>query len=204
MSGLEVGVYHAFSTGPGDQVNDLFGRRDVLPAHPSVVADAQTGDARVDQKTTVSSAVTDPGGTFDLSSDRLFTVYGSLSAGIPMIRNEELILLRAEARLRSGDAADALDDINLIREESAGLAPIGVATWNGLTDDERVNELLYQRRYSLLFEGHRWIDMRRYDRLDALPVDHPTFVRFPQFPFPANECVGRDPAPTGCTQVAGF
>ncbi len=73
-----------------------------------------------------------------------------------------------------------------------------------MTADERIDELLYNRRYSLLWEGHRWIDLRRYDRLTSLPVDHPTFVRFRQFPLPAGECVGRSPAPTGCSPVQGF
>jgi hypothetical protein len=28
--------------------------------------------------------------------------------------------------------------------------------------------MLTQRRYSLWGEGHRWVDMRRYDRLDEI------------------------------------
>jgi len=33
-----------------------------------------------------------------------------------------------------------------------------------------VDELLYERRYSLWGEyGQRWIDAKRYDRLDQLP-----------------------------------
>ncbi len=205
IAGLHVGVYHAYSSGSGDRVNGLFGRRDVLPAHPSIVTDAQAGDARVDRKTVVvSPPVGDPGGTFGVSSDRLFTIYDGLSAPIPFIRNEELLLLRAEVNLQEGNLDAARTDINLVRSISGGLAPIAAATWNALTPAQRVDELLYNRRYSLLWEGHRWIDMRRYDRLADLPVDHPTFVRFRQFPIPAGECVGRSPAPAGCSVVQGF
>jgi hypothetical protein len=44
-----------------------------------------------------------------------------------------------------------------------------------------------QRRYSLYAEGHRWIDMRRYDRLDELPTDRPEDDVFVQFPIPLTE-----------------
>ena len=39
------------------------------------------------------------------------------------------------------------------------------------TPEEALNELLYNKLYSLMFEGaHRWIDARHYGRLDSLPV----------------------------------
>jgi starch-binding outer membrane protein, SusD/RagB family len=203
LAGLNAGVYHAYGTGPGDRANALFGRREVLPAHPSLAADAQAGDQRLTRKTEVLATPVTAPGEFALSSNRLFRIYGSLSAPIPIIRNEELLLLRAEARLRTGDA-QARDDINLVRTISGGLTPIDVGTWTVMTEQQRIDELLYNRRYSLLFEGHRWIDMRRYDRLEDLPVDHPSFKRFPAFPIPAIVCVGRSPTPAGCSVVAGF
>ena len=33
------------------------------------------------------------------------------------------------------------------------------------------DEILFQRRYSLFGESHRWIDMRRFDRINELPND---------------------------------
>jgi starch-binding outer membrane protein, SusD/RagB family len=206
LGGQAAGVYHAYGTGPGDRTNGLFGRRDVLPAHPSLEADLQAGDERLARKTEVlESPVGDPGGTFGLSSDRLFRNYPSLGAPIPIIRNEELLLLRAEANLRGGVNAElARQDINLVRTVSGGLPPISALDWGLMSAEQRIDELLYNRRYSLLFEGHRWIDMRRYDRLEDLPVDHPTFKRFAAFPIPATECVGRSPTPPGCTGVEGF
>ncbi len=207
LGGLDVGVYHAYGTGPGDRANDLFGRRDVLPAHPSIVTDAMSGDQRLVRKTEIlATPVRDPGGTFNLSSSRLFRMYGSLSAPIPIIRNEELLLLRAEANIQKGGASSdaARTDINLVRTISGGLTDIDPVTWSGMDTAARLDELLYNRRYSLLWEGHRWVDLRRYDRLTSLPVDHPTFKRFKQFPIPASECVGRSPVPPGCAQVVGF
>ncbi|NJM25889.1 MAG: RagB/SusD family nutrient uptake outer membrane protein [Bacteroidia bacterium] len=39
-------------------------------------------------------------------------------------------------------------------------------------DDEVLEEILFQRRYSLWAEaGHRWIDLRRTGKLDATHVD---------------------------------
>jgi hypothetical protein len=47
-----------------------------------------------------------------------------------------------------------------------------------------VDELLYNRRYSLFLEGHRWIDYRRHGRLDALPRDGESHVVHDRYPIP--------------------
>jgi hypothetical protein len=57
-----------------------------------------------------------------------------------------------------------------------------------------VDTLLYERRYSLLFEGgHRWIDMRRYNRLSQLPKDLPGHTVHERFPIPKVETDARGP-----------
>src|SRR5262245_38611334 len=159
---LNLGVFHVFTTGAGDDVNELFDPRpspDIL-AHPSIVTDADRRangelDLRVQRKIrTVTSRTV----SF-ITTDKGFAMYGGLNAPIPIIRNEELILLRAEANIGLGNAAAALTDINFIRVNSGGLAQLTQAAQATLT------ELLKQKRYSLLFEGHRWIDVRRYNRL---------------------------------------
>jgi hypothetical protein len=131
-----------------------------------------------------------------------FTLYASNTASIPIIKNEELILLRAEARYQSGDVAGALSDINFVRVNSGGLAPLtGFASQTAFVD-----ELLYNRLYSLLFEGgHRWVDARRYGRLSQLPRLNTAIAEktFPWVMFPQDECNQRIPAPQpGCSQVA--
>jgi len=67
-----------------------------------------------------------------------------------------------------------------------------------MTVDEQLDELLYNKRYSLLFEGgHRWIDMRRYDKLGDITLDvstnvpPPVFTMPTEFPVPTQECVAR-------------
>ena len=116
---LELGVYHAYGTGPGDTVNRLNDPN--LYAHPSVRmgAEMQPGgaiDSRVQSKLTMAMERTVRG----LTSSEGFTLYTSPSSRLPIIRNEELILLRAEASWRMGGAtlAQAIADINFIRERS--------------------------------------------------------------------------------------
>jgi hypothetical protein len=198
-SPLTAGVYHSYSTGSGDIQNLLFdptGR--AIVAHPSIRTDAprkpnNTLDNRALNKTAVIEARTVQG----VTSDLVFTIYDSNVAPVPIIRNEELILLRAEARFNTGDAAGALSDINFIRTNSGGLAARGAFA----NAADFVTELLLQRRYSLMFEGgHRWIDARRFGRLDTLPKALPTHNVHTRFPFTEAECLARDPAPTeGCT-----
>jgi starch-binding outer membrane protein, SusD/RagB family len=183
---LTRGVYHAFGTGSGDTPDEL--NDPDIYAHPSIVTDAELQapdpkspdapraiDARVQRKIKPAK---EPRKYQGVSSDITFSAYPAATTPVPIIRNEELILLRAEARFQTGNAAGALEDINFIRTTSGGLAPLG-----GEGDVDFIGELLRQRRYSLLFEGgHRWIDMRRYGRLDRLPIDvegHRVHERFP-------------------------
>lgn len=200
VSVLDIGVYHVFSEGAGDVTNVLYDpAQNVILAHPSIVTDAQAGDDRLARKTVQLDAPVFDQASVGFSTDVAFTIYNSLSAPIPIIRNEELILLRAEAYLGLDLLDEARQDVNRIRQGSGNLAPITQATWEGWTDAERLDELLYNKRYSLLFEGHRWIDMRRYDRLDTLPLDDPSFVVHDMFPFPQTECDPRSTKPVGCT-----
>jgi starch-binding outer membrane protein, SusD/RagB family len=178
----------------GDQENALFdpqGR--AILAHPSIVADAQlqpggARDARVGRKIATLAA---PRTVQGVTTDVMFTVYNSPSAPVPIIRNEELILLRAEANIALNTPASlaaALSDINLIRQQSGGLAPLGPF----VSQAAALNELLYNKRYSLLFEGgHRWIDARRYGRLNTLPLALSSHTVPARFPFPEAECLAR-------------
>jgi hypothetical protein len=112
---------------------------------------------------------------------------------VAIIRNEELILLRAEARLGTGDKAGAIADLNQVRQFSGGL-PASTLTASSSTDDI-LNGILYEKRYSLLMEGDRWVDLRRYNKLGTLPLDIPSgpnknFVA-KVLPIPQSECLTR-------------
>jgi hypothetical protein len=111
-----------------------------------------------------------------------------------MIRSEELILLRAEAEWFTGAKAAAITDIDAIRTTSGGLAASSLTTAS--TDDQFITELLLQRRYSLLFEGHRWVDVRRLGKLSTLPIDIPASqLVYDDLLIPQAECLARAGAP---------
>jgi len=180
---LTTGVYYKFSTAGGDQLNPQYfplnSNGEARVVQPDFVPDAETGDTRVTAKTSLR---TDPGLQDGLSSDYDFFVYKTNDAAIPIIRNEELILLYAEVQAQLSMTVSATDAINTIRNAA------GLPDYSGATDlNSLITEILKQRRYSLFGEGHRWIDLRRYGRLGELPIDRPDDTVWDQFPIPANE-----------------
>src|SRR5258706_284980 len=98
---------------------------------------------------------------------------------------QELILIYAEAKIQLGSASD-LDDavsaLNIIRNGH------NLPDYSGaMTQAALIDEMLYERRYSLFYEGHRWVDMRRYNRLDQLPIDRPDDDVWEEFPLPLTQ-----------------
>ena len=132
---------------------------------------------------------------------RKWDIYKTNGDPIPIIKNEELLLLRAEANFQLGNRAAAITDLNVVRTRSGGLAPLDATDPRDL-----VTEILYNRRYSLMWEGaHRWIDMRRYNRLAQLPRYEANHVVYVRASLPQNECQPRELAgsrPAGCAVPA--
>lgn len=179
---LTDGFYHVYSTGPNDQTNLAFfpqnNTGEVRLAHPSYVTQISPGDDRIAKATLRNEAASFD----DLTSNRDVWVYTSNLAPIPIIRQEELILIYAEAKANLEQLPDAIVAINRIRDEH-NLTPYG-----GVVSKEAlITENLRQRRFSLYFEGHRWVDMRRYNRLNELPKDRPTDDVFDKMPRPQTE-----------------
>ena len=115
------------------------------------------------------------------------------ASSIAVIRNEELILLRAEAKLATGDKSGAIADLNVVRVNSGGLPASSLTAAS--SNDQILTGILYEKRYSLMMEGHRWVDMRRYGKLSLLPLDvssgaNANFVPKVQ-PIPQAECLVR-------------
>lgn len=195
---LDIGVYHVYSGTTGDANNPLsLALNTDLYAHPSTETDApKKADGSLDNryvaKVTTRPTRSAPQG-LGIPSSIGFQLYPTGASPIPVIRNEELILIRAEALLATGDKAGAIAMINLVRTVSGGLAATTLTA--GSSDAEILTELLLQKRYSLLLEGNRWIDLRRYGRLSTLPLDITTgtnahFVARVQ-PIPQAECLVR-------------
>ncbi len=198
VADLNRGVYNIYSTSAGDTPNsNSFSQDNYIFAHASIQTDAQSGgsgiDARYTRKVTTNPPVTPPQ-NLNIPADHHFIIYPTPSSPAPIIRNEELMLLRAEANIFTNNFATALQDINNIRSVSGGLNPTAFATQAaGLT------ALLYERRYSLLFEGQRWNDHRRFGLLSLLPLDQPGQFVAKVMPIPQAECDARVTKPTGCT-----
>jgi hypothetical protein len=182
---LTEGAYYLYSSGGGDQLNPMFfpqnSSGETRVVQPSFITDATPGDARLSKAPQRTAPTTQDG----LTSDYDFFVYKTNVDKIPIIRNEELLLIYAEAKAQLDGAAnldDAVTAINNIRQ-AANLANYGGA----MTQAAIIDEMLNQRRYSLFGEGHRWIDMRRYNRLNTLPIDRPGDDVWVEFPRPATE-----------------
>ena len=188
---LDLGAYFAFSLGTGDIQNPLY--QDTASTnfrtHRSVVTQAEAGDRRRAEKVATSQLRTWPSEP-NVASEYVFTVYDGPTSPVPIIQNEELILLRAEARWFGGDKPGAVSDINFIRQSAGGLGPSTVTILS--TNDQFVDELLRQKRYSLLWEStSHWVDARRFNRLGTLPRDGATHIVHAAFPIPEDEALAR-------------
>ncbi|WP_420454595.1 RagB/SusD family nutrient uptake outer membrane protein [Rubrivirga sp.] len=179
---LTIGAYHQFSTGAGDVTNPFFfpldGGGDGVLAHPSFVADIADDDRRISKVAERSASRTFDGLTSGFDVD----VYETPTSPIPIIRNAELVLLRAEANAQLGNAGAATDALDVIRN-AAGLDDYDGDEGQG----SLIDEVLRQRRYELYAEGHRWLDLRRYGRLSTLPIDRPGDDVFDRFPVPESD-----------------
>ncbi len=203
---LSDGVYYAYSAAAGEPTNPVSEPigSDRLWVHESIVTGAQSRPGG-EPDLRLTTKVMDSGRTHSLSgptgvleATHKPVLYNStsdpeaadLGAPIPWISNEELLLLRAEIRWHNGNRPGAIADINLIRQHAGGLAAAAVTAAS--SDDEFITELLYNRLYSLMWsQGTRWIDARRYDRLDTLPIDRPGDDVYTNMIVPAAECDAR-------------
>jgi hypothetical protein len=170
---IDRGPSHTWGA-PPDAFNPLYfvpnaATNTMVVVHPSVLKDTLTGDNRVRNKFFQrSTAVLVTSDGTPLSGNFQDKRFPSNSSEIKFIRNEELMLLAAEAHAQLGNASQAVESIDKVRT----LAGVGAYT-GATTTDALINEILFQRRYSLWFEpwGHRWVDLRRYNRLNATEVD---------------------------------
>src|ERR1043166_6736023 len=189
------GVYVVYSTATGDVLNNIsFATNSNLYVHPLIDSlPGVTLDDRYKRKTCAAN----PRTLVSVTANRRPCTYVANVAAIPIVRNEELVLLRAEAKWYTGDLAGAIADLASVRTASGatngGTAATRFAT--PATEAEFVSELLLQRTLSLFQEGHRWPDYRRFGRLAALgtlPQDIAAgFSVAPYSVLPQGECDSR-------------
>ena len=96
--------------------------------------------------------INDPAGRF------FVTKYTDVATGTDqpvVLRLAEMYLIRAEANIGS---SSAIADVNLLRNR-AGLPDISAVS---------LNTILNERFTELAFEGHRWNDLRRTDKVNEV------------------------------------
>jgi starch-binding outer membrane protein, SusD/RagB family len=178
---LQSGPKFLFSTAPNDIINGLYHVPNSSGApfvvFNEVIADGEAGDKRVFGATAKMAARTSPRNSGAFVSSHDVTMYGSNTTSASVIRNEELVLMYAEASAQTGAYPAAKAALDLIR------TTYGLPAYSGaLTTTALIDEVLKQRRYSLFFEGHRWFDMRRYNKLALIQpqgtIGGNTFVVF--------------------------
>lgn len=166
-----VGPYYNFV--PGGSENFANPRSDSrIGLNPLVVDSVQAGDTR---RPKIVNRTTLAGNGLSTSTTFSGAVPNSANQSLPIgiLRDEELVLLRAQAEIEAGQLAAATSDINSVRT-SYGLLPYAL-----LPDrNSAINAVLYEKRFSLLFEGpQRLVDLRGYGRLNGtyfrqeLPTD---------------------------------
>ena len=93
-----------------------------------------------------------------------------LSAPIPSVRNAELILLRAQAEIATGDLINATKDINATHTVEGGLAPYATFA----TAAAAIDGLLYELRYTFAYFGPQHIvALREYGLFNLAYVSQP-------------------------------
>lgn len=160
----------------------------LIVVHPTVTTTAIPGDIRVGAK---FAARTTPyvNPRLVAAATHQPTIWPTPTSPIPYIRNEELVLIHAEAHAQLGNTEAAVASIDRIRLAA------GLARYTGTTTlDALITEVLLQRKYALWGEGHRWIDLRRYDRLEEVPLAEDGGTVFRQLVRPASETQWDDQA----------
>lgn len=128
---------------------------------PALLNSFETGDRR---RTDWVGVKTVSGTTYYYPYKYKVRSGSTITEHVVALRLAELYLIRAEARLQSGMVADAVDDLNMIRQR-AGLPLLGT----GISADSCAVALWQERRIELMAEwGHRWFDLKRSGRIDEV------------------------------------
>lgn len=185
-SSLLFGPYYKF-VATGSEATPNPRALSTIGLNPLVGDSVQAGDTRASK--IVARSTLSGGGVSTSITCSLCVPSTGQEAPLPILKDEELVLLRAQANIEAGNLDAARLDINSVRT-FYGLAPYAAFA----TKREAIDAVLYEKRYSLLTEGpQRLVDLREYKRLNS------TFLR-PEvagdpynaaFPIPRNELNAR-------------
>jgi hypothetical protein len=191
-SQFQNGAYVTFVAGGTEgAANPLSDSR--VGVNPKAQAALQAGDTRA------SKIITRPGTSPTLAGQGLTTTVtyvgastanaANLTAPVAILRDEELVLLRAQAYIETNQLTEATADLNSVR------TAYGLTAYPVFADQASARTaLLYEKRYSLFFEGpQRLVDLRAYGLLKA-PTTPPEVASDPfntAFPIPKAEADAR-------------
>lgn len=162
---LTAGPKHSFSPSAPDIGNPLLSTASsIIVGVENIWDDAEPGDSRLSKVQVVDPELSYTSGVTYTTRYRA-VLYTSATQPVGIIRNEELILIAAEIAAQQNNATEAVRLLDIVRN-AAGLADYA----GGTTQSQLIDAILNERIYSLWYEGHRWIDMRRYDKLGEIEL----------------------------------
>lgn len=148
---LKFDVLHGSSGSLNALTNPPPGWFDMLPSD-EVIALYDNNDARL---TNLFSTYTDDNGTHNYLMKYPASV-GNNTDNIPVMRVPEMLLIQAEAHYELTNESDAIKALNKIR------AKRGINDLNSnISGTDLLDEIMDERRRELVFEGHRWFDLKR-------------------------------------------
>jgi len=182
-STFQTGMYYVFVPAGTEAAPNPYSdtRIGINPALDSV----RPGDTRASKIVNRATAATIQGITLTKTLARSVPSTANQSAPLPVLRDEELVLLRAQAYFEAGRFVEGYADLNRVHT-FYGLAPYAVST----NLQQARSDLLYDKRYSLLGEGvQRLVDLRAYSRLNEAnyPRQTATDAYNSAFPIPKAE-----------------
>jgi hypothetical protein len=157
---LAQGPYYLYNAAAPESYPNPIGGDVKLGLSDNFVNGYQAGDAR--KANVYDVATTQQAQGFSFTKSYVYTKGDQLSTPMAQLRNAELYLLRAEAKLGLNDLPGATADVNAVHVGEGRLAPYPVFT----TRDEALAALNYEYRYSLIFEG--WQHLRFLSRYGLL------------------------------------
>lgn len=163
---INIGPKHTFDPSSPDIANPLLNSTSVrIVGNQKLWDAAERGDKRLSKVAVQATPISYTAAGASYATPYLAAMYRAATDVVPVIRNEELILIAAEAAAQTGGTAEAVRHINAVRTAN------GLGNYTGATTQAAlINAILKERFYSLWYEGHRWLDMRRLNRLGEIEL----------------------------------
>lgn len=137
-----------------------------LPTYPlysALYKSFESGDKRKEKWTGYRISGTDTLAFSYKYKQTVTSTDASVAEDAVILRLSEQYLIRAEANVQKGNLVEAIADLNVLRQR-AGLADLAET----MTKDELILQVEKERRSELFVEGHRWFDISRTGRADAV------------------------------------